>query len=554
MNHWLETQRDILLASIISEDFEQACAVLSPIREYTSQKSVLPEYEQKLLIQILFILKRFHQKLSGSFKSTFENYHTCFRQYLAGLAKHGRKATGWVDEATYFSRLTLSDSQLQAVYQTLVTFQLSTGCSHYCRRCNEWALPGVRSHFSFSAVKTILKHLFRYDNQEFTLYGASDPLDWEGQAADEKKTGGPYPTIEDILEFIAEQGGHPEYGLLTKVPKGKTGLLERLARNNADLSVSMTDKNRMRLTPVFKRLPQLHKQHDFDDLMIPAFHDEDFDSVKPSISDTYGTEITPDGAFIVIPTFTSALNPSGNQKIMITPDTRFFPVRKTGRQALLVDYFKPLEVIGLDGKITHLPHLLPTQVETLLLDNGSDKLNPPGMTNIREFFDIFTPQAAQKRHSLMPAVMKRLESRYLKPDSPVSPTQDSKPLFDRAVEAYNYFSTAQGTVTAKLHALSYLFSSVIDYVEHNPVRARIIRHLCRDYFQRISREMADLDHETSIESVFKSPQINSFKAFEYYKLKLLASPDLGPINSYIQSFPAQFDPVSDRFAAKANTP
>jgi len=216
------------------------------------------------------------------------------------------------------------------------------------------------------------------DNDDISLYGASDPLDW----TENKKT------ISDIIEYLEKLP--LGYSLLTKVPRGKESLLKNLLEINANLSVSITSKNKVRIKKIEQALGKpISKQHDLEELLIPARLDEDFISIKPSITDGYGTEITPDGAFIIIPTFTSALHPFGHKKIRITSATTFFPVKKIGRKALLVDYFKPLEGYDLNKNKYHLDRLLDVQIESIILDNGSDELTPPGMRSLKEYLSIF---------------------------------------------------------------------------------------------------------------------------------------------------------------------
>lgn len=199
-----------------------------------------------------------------------------------------------------------------------MTFQLSSGCSNYCRRCNEWALPGVRSHFSFNAITRILRHIANEENTEVSLYGASDPLDWVHGERD----------ISDIIDMAKQEG--IDYSLLTKLPRGKKKLLKKLIQIDANLSVSMTNKNKNKILNFEQAIGHpISKQHDTDDLLIPAGLDEDFVSVKPSITDGYGCEITPEGAYIIIPTFTSALYPFGHAKIPVTKRSSFSLKKKS---------------------------------------------------------------------------------------------------------------------------------------------------------------------------------------------------------------------------------
>ena len=56
-------------------------------------------------------------------------------------------------------------------------------------------------------------------NDEISLYGASDPLDWE---QGEK-------TISDVVEYL--ENLPIKYSILTKVPKGKEPVLKTLLKN-----------------------------------------------------------------------------------------------------------------------------------------------------------------------------------------------------------------------------------------------------------------------------------------------------------------------------------
>lgn len=543
MDAWFDHQRDRLLSAVFSRKYDTAARILRQIAVQAEKKSdtgpLLSELEQKILRQILVMGRQFKDRFAEN-AAALNNSMKRLRQILAAQIRRTGHQGHPVQLAAFMARLNLSAGQLNAVYQTVTALQLTSGCTHFCRRCNEWALPGVRKHFSFDAVRHFITRMAEAKNGEYTLYGASDPLDWEDGSR----------TIADILDLIREQGIDLTYGLLTKVPKGKYRLLESLVEKGADISISLTDKNRDRISRLPDTIQQIHKQHDFDDLLIPAGQDEDFTSIKSSITDVYGTELTPDGVYIIIPTLTSALNPFGHKKIPVTRETRIFPKRMTGRAALLVDYFKPITVIDVQGKEERLEFLLDTQVETLLLDNGSDEINPPGMTNIREFFDIFTPPAIAVRKKNVPAVVKKLKQACLEPFSFRSAPDSRKTAYLRKIKAYLDFCTPPMVAASKRYAVSFFLEAVRRYALDNPVRVTIIRTLCREEIEKTGSASPSMPGtDVPLVSIFDDIDENSFTWFQRLKFRTLLNPFDGQITAFIAQHPAVFDPVADRFAA-----
>lgn len=541
MSEWLETRRDEFLCGIYDRRFDRAETTFLQIRDFAAASSYLTEYHQKILSQSLVIFKRFRELLTSNCSGQMPAAAHEIKHLLASYA--GKKSsTGHqhVDYPRFKSLLDIPEPHLKTLYQTVITFQLTSGCSHFCRRCNEWALPGVRSHFSFKAVQQIILELAAAGNSGFTLYGASDPLDWQD---------GHY-TICHILEFLSENCIELELGLLTKIPKGKESLIYDLAQREADIAVSVTTRNRNRFEKIEKKLPTVNKQHDFDDLLIPACLDEDFSTVKSSITDTYGTEISPDGAFTIIPTFTSALNPFGHKKIPVTGKTSFFLVKQTGRQALRIDYFKPLEAVTPDGKKFRLRNLLDTQVETLLLDNGSNDLNVPGMTNIREYFDTFKAAAMLQRRKMLPSVMKKLKKKHFGTSGYQKLPHPEKRRYRANVQGYLDFCRPLPVLSSKLCAVSFFLSAIHAYARQNPVRVNLIRHLRKSYIQTLNKAFPHFSSQTDITEMFMNSSKDSFLLFEFLKFRILTSPSDNRILAFIHTHKSDFDSNSGRFVPR----
>ncbi len=146
-----------------------------------------------------------------------------------------------IDFDVWRNRADLAFWQLDRVIENAITVQLTSGCSHFCRRCNEWALPGVRAHFSFAAARTLLERLIAAGNTDPALYGASDPLDWKDDPR----------SLADLLIPFAHQA---QFSLITKVPRKQKQVLLRLHENNIPVSVSITDKTGTGL-PLWKHPP-----------------------------------------------------------------------------------------------------------------------------------------------------------------------------------------------------------------------------------------------------------------------------------------------------------
>ncbi len=491
----------------------------------------LGETDEKFLRQILTALTRYRHQ--PGFPSGLKKQTLQLRSLLADKVRQAEP--GYLTCTDWKARLDLTPWQKQAVFSQAITFQMTSGCSNFCRRCNEWALPKTRSHFTFDAVKRFIQTLLEHGNRDLALYGGSDPLDWCDP---------PY----DITHVFKDLNEEIQFSLLTKVPKGTEALAKKLETSGIPLSVSLTDRNRPRINALEKEMDHpFTKQHATSDLLIPAGLDEDFSTVKPSITDGYGTELSPDGVFAIIPAFTSALHPFGHKKIRITVDTPFLPAKKLGRPALLVDYFKPMEVITAAGSGI-LPDLLDIQVENILLDNGHDALTPPGMRSIREYFDIFSDKARQRRKKLTPAVVKRLKAQYLHDTNFKNLTPACKKKLKKQILAHVEFTKETYVASALICSVSYFLASVHAYLKDRPVKQQIIRHLTR--LEYVASQQWPVSLSTPIHVSLETRAIDPWLVFRGHTLNLIHKGDPKPVVQFTLDYPARFHPEKDRFVNK----
>ena len=481
--HYFDSIRENLLASLYLHDYQQFEQTFLNLLKKIKSNPVLSENAQKSLYQINSIAAKFQKK------------DACaeLNKFLKNQTKFETKNQTIIDYNTWKANLGIDDKTLKMLFSTTINFQLSTGCSNYCKRCNEWALPGVRKHFSYNAVIEIAKDLVKENNKEYALYSASDPLDWQ----DKNKN------ITHLMDALSKQDLSPVYGLLTKVPKGKELIFKQLVQAGTDISASITLLNREKIQTIEKQLSKkIDKQHDTDDLLIPAGRDEDFCSIKSSITDSYGTEITPDGAFIVTPTFTSALNPTGQKRIPVNKSTEFFIQKMVGTKGLKFDYFEHLKVIDKNNNEYTLKYLLSSQIENLLLDNGDYDVTPPGMISLKEYFETFKPEAVNKRKSMLPSVKIKLENGF-------------------KIKEYEDLCDQNHINKLKQKAVIYFLSSIKEYLKKNSNKRTIICHLRKKEIELNT----ELNNKTQIEKILQTSDSDTFKLFNQLVFMLLDNPE-----------------------------
>lgn len=536
---FFEEKKNSFLAAVYQKDGPRAEAVYDRILlEAEKQKGALKETNEKYLRQVQQAFRRFRPFLFSLCSSQIPDKFARLQSLIQNQTRAAQIL--YVDYPAWEENLGLEPWQLELVFANAITFQMTSGCSNYCRRCNEWALPRIRAHFSHGGVQTLLAKLLDAENSDLALYGASDPLDWKDSP-------------HDLADILSPLDPFPHFSLVTKIPRGKEELLKKLLNRGISLSVSLTERNRSKIEALEADMEKvLTKQHDSKELLIPAGLDEDFCSVKPSITDGYGTEITPEGACIIIPTFTSSLHPFGHKKLPITRKTFLFPVKKLGRQALLVDYFKPLEVVGQDHKPFYLKHLLEVQVESILLDNGTDELVPPGMRSLKEYFSIFEEGPRLQRKAMTRSVMARLKTRFLAQTGYKTLAPVEKQIYRERIRAHLSFCNTKTVAESRVCAASFFLAAVTAYLACQPIKRGIIVFLIQSqalglekkYGARLVREgAASLFNSAS----FNSPPDAAWEIFRFYATALVLGCHEKGLAQFIADRPSRYDPVADRF-------
>nr|NJM03628.1 hypothetical protein [Desulfobacula sp.] len=533
---FFEQKKNEFLAALYGKNFQEAADIHGQIFGYAAAHPDFSENTEKCIHQIQTALRKYGKVLTkpgpASLRETGKGLRTLLTRRIRNMHKNIRH----VEFEEWKTRLDLTPDQENLVFKTAMTFQLTSGCSNFCRRCNEWALPGVRSHFSYPAVIRILNRIKDAANPEISLYGASDPLDWEDRGRD----------VADLIDQLDALS--LEYSILTKVPRGKETLFTRLVKNRSNLSVSLTSKNKARIQGIEDRLDSsFSKQHDLDELLIPAGLDEDFVTVKPSITDGYGTEITPDGASIIIPAFTSALHPFGHKKVPVTEKTDFFPLKKTGRTALLVDYFKPLEGYDLHQTLCRLPGLLDVQVESVILDNGSDALTPPGMRSLKEYLSIFDKPARLQRKKMTAAVFRNLKQHFLSKESFNGMPSETKTVYLKKITSHLDLCRPRNCLQAKLHTASFVLDAVSGYQTKNPVKVKIMAFLLKKERESLFKTLPFRVEKSPLNELLSDPDTDSFNILRFYMISLLQGVRLPALAPFLASYPSEYDPVADIF-------
>ncbi|PQP34748.1 hypothetical protein C6A37_06125 [Desulfobacteraceae bacterium SEEP-SAG9] len=540
-DNYFETKRKALIASIYGRRFRETCRIYKEVAVKADEATRLSEVDQKAINQLQLAYKRLSTNVEEALAKEITKADRQIKKKMIRIVKAQTTCPDDVSYDAWFKNLGLSKEMFGAMLKTVALLQLTIGCSNFCRRCNEWALPGVRKHFSFQAVKMILKELFESGNREFALYSASDPLDWRSQ----KKT------IVDLAGFMASKGYDSKYGLLTKIPGGSEKIAENLLLMEADLAVSITKKNRAKVRRIEQDTgKRFETHHDTEQLEIPAGLDEDFSSIKPSITDNYGTEITPEGAYLIIPTFTSALHPTGQCRLRVNNHTGFFIKKRVGRDALPVEYFKPLKVLNPQTEEFTLDDLLDAQIENILLDDGRPELVPPGMMSLQEYFKIYEPEATECRRRLRDAVVNGLVKKLLLDGTISDDSRKSRhEEFKRRVHDYTEFCKTSKVTGFKKNAFSFFLKAVAGYAKTHPVEREIVLHLRKHDKKKYEKRFQDIGsgRKNDLESIIAKSTSGTFDLFEALMFKLLDNPHNKTIAKFIKSNPARYDVETDRF-------
>jgi len=531
--NYFDKKRDEFLASIYDECFEDTTRIYKEISDRIHTSDTLSEVDLKAVNQIQHAFKTFRNQFAADSSGDIRQIYERIRKRLARDVRRQVRDVRYIEYDAWQEQMGLAKEQFHIMLGTVCTLQLTVGCSVFCRRCNEWALPGPRKHFTFEAAKKFIKELFEAGNSEFVLYCASDPLDWK---CGEKN-------VVDILSFMKEHGYNAQYGLLTKIPRGSEKNIEALFKMDADIGFSVTDKNRFKVEKLQGTAgKKLDLQHDFDTLLIPSGLDEDFTTIKSSITDNYGTEITPEGAFLVIPTFTSPLNLTGQRRIPITADMNFFLKKRVGRDALPVEYFKPLKAVDLKGQEFTLDGLFEAQIENILLDNDSEQLTPPGMIGLHEYFKTYEPDAVERRKSLLPAVEKRLRKEIVHQEKYKGNSRQRRDdHFKQQVEDYFMSCQMEHVMEYKKNAFSYYMKCISDYLKTHPVEREIILFLRKkdwEKYKNIYPAMFE-EHDHNVPDILEKAEIDAFDIFQILMSRLMNDPDNKSIQTFIENYPVE---------------
>ncbi|MCP3921773.1 MAG: hypothetical protein GY714_04230 [Desulfobacterales bacterium] len=525
----VEKLRDNLIAKMVSNNHETIREALKSLYEYLD--SIPTENDQKSINQALHCYKTFSNNIDNKIRIVTDKL---YRQIKKRFAEHVRietKNPKQISFEEWSDKNKLSEIQFNNVLKNLSTLQITSGCSNCCRRCNEWSLPFPRKHFTYEAIKIFLNNLSKVNNRNFSLYSASDPLDWESFDKD----------ISDINDLLNNMGFSSEFGILTKVPGGKSEVFKRLLKKNADIGISITSKNRSKIETLSKEIGMdLFHQHDLDELTIEAGLDEDFTTIKPSITDSYGIEVTTDGIFQILPTFTSALSPTGQARISVTTNTSLFIIQKTGRAALPVQYFKPLTLESVDGEKITLSYLLEPQIENILLDQSNENVDSPGMMNLKEYFKTFEFSAVKKRNELLPTVIEDFKIRYM----------DGSEEFNRYKKSYLKTCDIEKVRDLRVNAFIFFLIEIKKYLSENHDSKSIVAHLRRSDIERNEKISENLTKKNLIE-VIKECDIQIFDLFQILLLKLVQEPKAPEIESFLRTRDVIYSPFEDQFIITA---
>jgi hypothetical protein len=199
-----------------------------------------------------------------------------------------------------------------------------------------------------------------------------------------------------------------------------------------------------------------------------------------------------------------------------------------------------LKAVDLKGREITLDKLFEAQIENILLDNGSEALNPPGMMPMHEYFRTYEPSAVKRRKMLLPAVAKGLRKEILfqekyKEDS----RQKRYDHFKQRVRDYSESCRMPNVSRYKKNSFPYYLKSITDYLKTHPVQREMILHLRnkdREKYEKDYHRVFD-GNDCSLDSLLEEPETDTFNLFQILIFTLMENPDNKTIQTFIENNP-----------------
>jgi hypothetical protein len=205
-----------------------------------------------------------------------------------------------------------------------------------------------------------------------------------------------------------------------------------------------------------------------------------------------------------------------------------------------VEYFKPLKAIDLHGREFMPDNLFEPQIENILLDNGSESLTPPGMTNLQEYFKTYEPDAVKTRKSLLPSVVRGLRKEILFQEKYKEKSRKRRSdHFSQLVRSYSESCRMKKMIQFKKNAFSYYLKSIADYLKTHPVERSIILYLRKKDMDRCEKDRHSVlkKYDRSIDSLLDASETNIFDLFQILVFILLENPGSETIRTFIDGNP-----------------
>ena len=187
------------------------------------------------------------------------------------------------------------------------------------------------------------------------------------------------------------------------------------------------------------------------------------------------------------------------------------------------------------------------QVESIILDNGSEKLTPPGMRSLKEYLEIFKEKPRLQRKKMTRSVIKRLKKQFVSDTNFKNMPVDKKALYLKKIITHMNLCKKNRCQAFNLAAISFFLRAVSDYIQKNPFKTKIMQFLLQDEIKHISDTHTKLCIKTPPENLFNNPEINSFEIFRFYVFSLLNQSNDRAVLEFIKTSPSAYDPVADLF-------
>jgi hypothetical protein len=180
-------------------------------------------------------------------------------------------------------------------------------------------------------------------------------------------------------------------------------------------------------------------------------------------------------------------------------------------------------------------------------------LSPPGMRNLKEYFTIFDEPARKRRKQMTPSILRGLKHPLFPSGRYHTLKEDQKQQYRRKIAAHLDFCKKPVVIQSRMHAAAFFLDAVLGYLAGHDAQKQIIARLVRAEARHLESMYGPMAGIADPKQMFSTAGHPFFDLFRYYVTGLVFDRHISGIQRFVQTYPAVYDPVPDRFVPAPST-